>query len=184
MSGNQRQSARKFREYWTLAPGRETHAEVRRSREGGEGMLSGAPPQTPKKLRGLGPSASLREKLLSLQAEMASCGGQGTEGTAGTEATGGASLRSLKSFSSLSAPKTIFSNGAAIPAAHINGYLMDAPDVWIESRTKQLCDVPSLVFGSMPNDGGFLSNWSDEAHNECGAPLSIDLSVREAKGMV
>ena len=61
--------------------------------------------------------------------------------------------------------KTIFDNGTAIPAAHINGYLMDAPDAWIESRTKPLCDVPPLVFGSMPNDGGFLSDWSDEERN-------------------
>ena len=62
--------------------------------------------------------------------------------------------------------KTIFDNGKAIPAAHINGYLMDAPDAWIESRTKPLCDVPSLIFGSMPNDGGYLSDWSEEDRNK------------------
>ncbi len=58
--------------------------------------------------------------------------------------------------------KTIFDKGKAIPASHINGYLMDAPDAWIESRSKPICDVPPLIFGSMPNDGGFLSDWSDE----------------------
>ena len=62
--------------------------------------------------------------------------------------------------------KTIFDNGKAIPAAHINGYLMDTSDAWIESRTKPLCDVPSLVFGSMPNDGGHLSDWSEEDRNK------------------
>ena len=59
--------------------------------------------------------------------------------------------------------KTIYdSDGTPIAAEHINGYLMDGPDVWVESRTKPICDVPPLVFGSMPNDGGFLSDWDDE----------------------
>lgn len=38
--------------------------------------------------------------------------------------------------------------------AHINGYLVAAPDVLIESRKKPLSDIPEAVFGSMPNDGG------------------------------
>ena len=38
---------------------------------------------------------------------------------------------------------------------------MPGPDAWIESRSKPICDVPPLVFGSMPNDGGFLSDWDD-----------------------
>jgi hypothetical protein len=33
---------------------------------------------------------------------------------------------------------------------------VDAPDVFIESRSKPLCDVPGMVFGNMPNDGGNL----------------------------
>lgn len=67
---------------------------------------------------------------------------------------------------SLADGKTIFDNGKAMLAAHINGYLMDAPDAWIESRSKPLCDVPSLIFGSMPNDGGYLSDWSEEDRNK------------------
>ena len=50
--------------------------------------------------------------------------------------------------------KTIFDNGKAIPAVHINGYLMDAQDVWIESRTKPICDVPEIGIGNKPIDGG------------------------------
>jgi len=38
----------------------------------------------------------------------------------------------------------------------INLYLTDAPDILVESRSKPLCDVPEMVFGSMPNDGGHL----------------------------
>ncbi|MEQ1644608.1 MAG: DNA methyltransferase, partial [Pyrinomonadaceae bacterium] len=39
---------------------------------------------------------------------------------------------------------------------NINPYLIDAPDLVVKSRTKAICDVPEIVFGNMPNDGGFL----------------------------
>ncbi|MDR0499531.1 MAG: N-6 DNA methylase, partial [Holophagales bacterium] len=39
---------------------------------------------------------------------------------------------------------------------NINPYLIKAPTVFIERRTKPICDVPEMVFGSMPNDGGNL----------------------------
>lgn len=38
----------------------------------------------------------------------------------------------------------------------INAYLVDAPDVLIESRRTPISPVPPIVFGSMPNDGGNL----------------------------
>ena len=37
---------------------------------------------------------------------------------------------------------------------NINSYLTDADDVFIESRSTPLCDVPPMRFGSMPRDGG------------------------------
>lgn len=40
--------------------------------------------------------------------------------------------------------------------------MIDAPSVFIESTKKPLCNVPNLVFGSMPNDNGFLSDYSQE----------------------
>ena len=39
---------------------------------------------------------------------------------------------------------------------NINAYLIDAPDVFIWNRAKPVCSVPSIRFGSMPNDGGNL----------------------------
>jgi len=51
-------------------------------------------------------------------------------------------------------------------AQNINGYLLDAPDVYIQSRSKTICDVPELMFGNMPNDGGFLSDYSAEEKSE------------------
>ena len=40
--------------------------------------------------------------------------------------------------------------------------MIDGPNTLIESRKKPLYDVDSVVFGSMPNDGGYLSDYSDE----------------------
>ena len=37
---------------------------------------------------------------------------------------------------------------------HINGYLVGTEDVFIENRRKPICEVPEIIFGSMPNDGG------------------------------
>ena len=53
-------------------------------------------------------------------------------------------------------PKVIFTNdGQKITATNINGYLMDMPDVFIESRQHPLCDVPEIGIGNKPIDGGF-----------------------------
>ncbi|NMW46757.1 class I SAM-dependent DNA methyltransferase [Mobiluncus curtisii] len=39
---------------------------------------------------------------------------------------------------------------------HLNGYLADAPDVFIDKRTKPLSAMPSMTYGFKPADGGFL----------------------------
>ena len=50
--------------------------------------------------------------------------------------------------------KFIFDNGQTIKAAHINPYLVDAPDTFIYSRSKALCNVPAIGIGNQPIDGG------------------------------
>jgi len=37
---------------------------------------------------------------------------------------------------------------------NINAYLVDAENIFIENRSDAICDVPKIIFGSMPNDGG------------------------------
>ena len=50
---------------------------------------------------------------------------------------------------------------------NINGYLVETDDIIISSRSKPICNVPEIVFGSMPNDKkGLLSNYSDEKREE------------------
>ena len=33
---------------------------------------------------------------------------------------------------------------------------MDAPDAVVESRSQPICDVPPMVYGNKPTDGGHL----------------------------
>lgn len=41
-----------------------------------------------------------------------------------------------------------------IVAENINGYLLDAPNIFIEKRPLPICDVPPFVRGSQPTDNG------------------------------
>ncbi len=45
---------------------------------------------------------------------------------------------------------------------NINAYLVDAPEVFIESRSKQICDAPKMSYGSMPIENGHLVFSDDE----------------------
>ncbi|MBQ8973160.1 MAG: class I SAM-dependent DNA methyltransferase [Clostridia bacterium] len=51
--------------------------------------------------------------------------------------------------------KVIFSGEQTIVANHINAYLTDAADVFVESRSKPICNVPEIGIGNKPIDGGF-----------------------------
>ena len=47
-------------------------------------------------------------------------------------------------------------------ASNISPYLVDAPTVFIEKRSKPICDVPKMCKGSQPTDGGNLVLSSEE----------------------
>ncbi len=54
-------------------------------------------------------------------------------------------------------PKTLYlSDKVSTPAKHINPYLIDAPDIIIQSRNKALCDIPNMTSGNKFADGGHL----------------------------
>lgn len=42
----------------------------------------------------------------------------------------------------------------AVPAKHINAYLVDGPDVYLPNRSKPICDVPEIGMGNKPIDNG------------------------------
>lgn len=58
--------------------------------------------------------------------------------------------------------KFIFENGNVTKVNNISPYLIDAPTVIIESRTKPLCNVSKITKGSQPTDGGHLILTEDE----------------------
>ncbi len=60
------------------------------------------------------------------------------------------------SCSSGNQKKVIYENGSAKESVNINAYLVDANDVFIETRKKPICDVPSIIKGNSPVDGGNL----------------------------
>ena len=41
-------------------------------------------------------------------------------------------------------------------AENINPYLLDAPTIFVESRNSPLCDIPKMIYGNKPVDGGNL----------------------------
>lgn len=55
-------------------------------------------------------------------------------------------------------PKKLYSDNNVYKLCdHISPYLTDTPTLFVESRSKPLCDVPAMRFGSMPrDDGGFV----------------------------
>ncbi len=51
----------------------------------------------------------------------------------------------------------IFDGDTQIIAQNINGYLIDADNVWIESRNRPICNVPEIGIGNKPiDDGNYL----------------------------
>ena len=54
-------------------------------------------------------------------------------------------------------PKVVFSSNRRLIANNINAYLLDAPAVFIESRSKSICPSPTIGIGNKPiDDGNYL----------------------------
>ena len=50
--------------------------------------------------------------------------------------------------------RVLYSMGRPQVTQNINGYLLDADNIFVESRSTPICNVPRMFFGSMPRDGG------------------------------
>ena len=58
--------------------------------------------------------------------------------------------------------KIIYSGNTEKTVSSISPYLIDAPVVFILSRSKPLCDIPPMVTGNRPADGGHLIIEADQ----------------------
>lgn len=54
------------------------------------------------------------------------------------------------------ADRRLFDNGNGKVVRNINPFLVEAPNVFIESRSTPICDVPKMTTGNRPADGGHL----------------------------
>ncbi|MCL1894770.1 MAG: hypothetical protein FWG02_11180, partial [Holophagaceae bacterium] len=52
--------------------------------------------------------------------------------------------------------KIIYDDGERVIVDNISPYLVDENNIWIDSRTMPLCDVPVMISGNRPTDGGHL----------------------------
>ncbi len=60
------------------------------------------------------------------------------------------------SCASPSTPLRIYEGDTVKTAQYINAYLTDAPDIFIEARALPVCDVPQMLNGGKPTEGGHL----------------------------
>ncbi len=51
--------------------------------------------------------------------------------------------------------KILYTAENRLIVSNINAYLVDADNIFVESRNKPLCDVPTIGIGNKPIDGGF-----------------------------
>ncbi|MGI6173267.1 MAG: DNA methyltransferase [Christensenellales bacterium] len=60
--------------------------------------------------------------------------------------------------------KVIYDNGRLQYVSNINAYLIDADNVFVESRSKPICDVPEIGIGNKPIDDGNYLFTEEEMH--------------------
>ncbi|WP_240630430.1 DNA methyltransferase [Veillonella sp. VA139] len=63
--------------------------------------------------------------------------------------------------------KWLFDDGKSLKVESINKYLMDGPDILIQSRNKPLSNVNPMAYGNKPVDGGNLIIEADEYPQIC-----------------
>ena len=80
-------------------------------------------------------------------------------------------------------PKTIYTSGEqTIAAENINGYLVNADDIFVESRNKSLCDIPQMIYGSKPVDGGFFLMKEEEKNEILAKEPNLAKYIRQIYG--
>lgn len=76
----------------------------------------------------------------------------------------------------------LFDGDRVTKANNISPYLVDAPTIFIESRSKPLCNVPKLTKGNQPSDGGNLILSEDERKEFLHNDPTIECCIRRYIG--
>jgi len=61
--------------------------------------------------------------------------------------------------------KTLYSGELKTEVSHINGYLIEGDDIFVESRQTPICDIPEIGIGNKPIDGGHYLFTEDEMND-------------------
>lgn len=75
----------------------------------------------------------------------------------------------------------IYSGERYQEAKNINAYLFEAPDIFIESRKQPISNVPEMIYGNKPTDGGFLF-LSDEEYEDVKNDSEVSRWIRQIYG--
>ena len=71
-----------------------------------------------------------------------------------------------QNFASLQTPRRIYNaDGTIENAKNINAYLLDGPNVFVESRNKPICNVSEMGIGNKPIDGGNYLFTTDQMYD-------------------
>nr|WP_320621108.1 type IIL restriction-modification enzyme MmeI [Campylobacter sp.] len=82
-----------------------------------------------------------------------------------------------------SSEKYIFTGNSRIPASNINGYLVDAPNIFIQNRGKPLnSNLSKMSKGSQPTDGGNLLLSQDEKDEILAKYPNADKFIKQFMG--
>lgn len=86
------------------------------------------------------------------------------------------------SYKGLSHVKMLFDGDSAKIVSQINPYLIEAPNVLVESRGKPISKVPTITAGNKPSDGGNLILSEIEANQLVAADPTISQCIRRYIG--
>jgi hypothetical protein len=73
-------------------------------------------------------------------------------------------------------------SGTKETVKHINPYLIDSDDIFIESRTKSICDIPQMIYGSKPVDGGYFFLTEEEKNAILQSEPNVAKFIRQIYG--
>lgn len=76
------------------------------------------------------------------------------------------------------APKRIYDKDKVITAKIINGYLLDAPSIFIEKQMHPICNVPEICLGGQPIDDGNLILTEEEKDDLLKAEPQAEVFIR------
>ncbi|WKK60361.1 DNA methyltransferase [Sphingobacterium sp. BN32] len=78
--------------------------------------------------------------------------------------------------------KILFTDTVSKEVKNINAYLLDAPDIFITGSTKPIFELPLMIYGNMPLEGGFLRFSEEEKKSIIQSQQGIEKFIKKVVG--